>query len=477
MNAEFAERGALQLAIGRMIFDPLRVAAKTVALMQHRHVAVGKPRAFVEMTAGERAQAVEMRLDVAEQRIGQMNAKQIRQRRIGAVEIHSGCIRRQQSRLLGGSRHIVVFARLVHLQLLFVPPRVLDDIDHVRIKQAAKITSEENPMAGSYRIIGAEMSPYSVKVRSYFRYKAIPHQWILRNAASQAEYEKYAKIPIIPLVVTPEGVGIQDSTPIIDAMETLYPEPSIHPDDAVTNFISALIEEFGDEWGNKWMFHYRWARDVDQISAAGRIARMRGPKASEQEHAGFAGKIRARMVDRVWFVGSNAVTAPQIEAGFLAMLELLDSHLAGRPYLFGGRPAFGDFGLWGQIYEMWTDPTAGAIIGGGAPHVLDWVHRMLWPKAEGKFEAWPTLAPTLMPILTKQVGSQFMPWTCANEKALAESQEEFSVTLGDNIWTQKPQKYHARSLGMLRAKYAAVADKAALDPVLEGAGCLAGLRG
>ena len=42
-------------------------------------------------------------------------------------------------------------------------------------------------MADVYRIFGAEMSPYSVKVRSYFRYKAIPHQWVLRNAASQAE--------------------------------------------------------------------------------------------------------------------------------------------------------------------------------------------------------------------------------------------------------------------------------------------------
>jgi glutathione S-transferase len=332
-------------------------------------------------------------------------------------------------------------------------------------------------MADGYRIIGAEMSPYSVKVRSYFRYKAIPHQWILRNAASQAEYEKLARMPIIPLVVTPEGTGIQDSTPIIDQMEKLYPEPSIDPDDGIANFISALIEEFGDEWGNKWMFHYRWARDVDQISSAGRIARMRGPDASEEKHAAFAGQIRARMVERVWFVGSNAVTAPQIEAGFLDMLGLLTNHLEGRPYLFGGRPALGDFGLWGQIYEMWTDPTAGAIIGGGAPHVLDWVHRMLWPKAESKFETWSALEPTLMPILTKQVGTQFMPWTCANEKALLEKQEEFNVTLGDKIWTQKPQKYHARSLGMLRAKYAGVAHKAALDPVLEAAGCLAGLRG
>jgi hypothetical protein len=75
------------------------------------------------------------------------------------------------------------------------------------------------------------------------------------------------------------------------------------------------------------------------------------------------------------------------------------------------------------------------------------------------------------------VGQQFMPWTCANEKALSEAREEFSVTLADKIWTQKPQKYHARSLGMLRAKYADIADKAALDSVLESAGCLAGLRG
>jgi hypothetical protein len=84
-----------------MIFDPLRVATEAIALMQHRHVPVGQPRAFVKMTAGERAQPVEMRFDMAKQRIGQMDAEQVRQRRIGAVEIHSGRIRREQSRLIG----------------------------------------------------------------------------------------------------------------------------------------------------------------------------------------------------------------------------------------------------------------------------------------------------------------------------------------------------------------------------------------
>jgi glutathione S-transferase len=331
-------------------------------------------------------------------------------------------------------------------------------------------------MAEPARIFGAEMSPYSVKVRSYFRYKEIPHRWILRNADTQADYEKFAKLPIIPLVVTAEGASLQDSTPIIDTMDALNPEPWIHPADAVARFVSILIEEFGDEWGNKWMFHFRWTREVDQVASAGRIARMRAPKASEEEHAHLVAQVRKRMVKRVWFVGSNELTSSQIESGFRAMLALLERHLDGRLYLFGGRPAYGDFALWGQIYQLWTDPTAGALIEGTAPKVLDWVQRMLWPRAESAFESWSTLAPTLMPILKDQVGGQFMPWTLANEAALKRGDEELTVRLGDRIWIQKPQKYHARSLAMLRAKYAAVAEKTALDPVLDEAGCLAGLR-
>jgi glutathione S-transferase len=328
-----------------------------------------------------------------------------------------------------------------------------------------------------YRIYGVELSPFSVKIRSFFRYKQIPHQWIVRNADTMADYQKYAKIPIIPLVVTPDEKGLQDSTPIMDSMEELFPDLSTHPSDPVANFVSLLLEEFGDEWGNKWMFHLRWAREEDRLSAAGRIASTMAPKGNEEARIAIRGQIIERMTGRVYFVGSNEVTAPQIEQSFLDAIAQLDTHLAERPYLFGGRPAFGDFGLWGQIYNAWTDPTAAAWIEASAPNVLDWIHRMLNPRAEGEFESWATLAPTLEPFLAEQVGALFCPWTVANAAAMASGEEEFSVELNGKTFTQQPQKYHAKSLVVIRDKYANASGKAELDPVLERTGCLAAMQG
>jgi glutathione S-transferase len=123
-----------------------------------------------------------------------------------------------------------------------------------------------------YRIFGSELSPYSVKVRSYFRYKGIPHEWVVRNASNMDEFRRHARLPLIPLVLTPEGEALQDSTPILERVEAAHPEPSIHPPEPVAAFVSALLEEYGDEWGNKAMFHYRWTYEPDQVSAAARKA-------------------------------------------------------------------------------------------------------------------------------------------------------------------------------------------------------------
>jgi glutathione S-transferase len=331
-------------------------------------------------------------------------------------------------------------------------------------------------VSGNYRIFGSELSPYSVKVRSYFRYKGLPHDWLLRSPANQGEFQKYAKLPLVPLVVTPEGEGVQDSTPIIERFEAANREPSIVPADQALAFLSALLEEYGDEWGNKWMFHYRWAYQPDCWATAERIAQQmmgaQGTLAVAQARAAVA----ERMTGRLGFVGSNATTRPLIEASFKRTLEILNAHLAARPYVLGGRPSLADFGLWGQFYELATDPTPGAIMRASAPNVMAWVARMLAPKAEGPFESWATLSVGLMPLLSEEVGGRFLPWSSANAAAIEKGEKSFTFDLDGKPWSQEPQKYHARSLTEIRRKYAAAKGAPGLDEVLAEAGCLRWLK-
>ncbi len=329
----------------------------------------------------------------------------------------------------------------------------------------------------TYRIYGSELSPYSVKVRSFFRYKNLDHEWILRSPAVQAEFQKYAKLPLVPLVVTPEGEGIQDSTPILERFEASHPEPSVTPADPALAFVSALLEEYGDEWGNKWMFHYRWRYQPDAWSTAERIAQQMMGALGTLAVAQARAAVAERMMGRLGFVGSNDRTQPLIEASFSGALALIDAHLASRPYLLGGRPAMADFGLWAQLYEAATDPTPGTIMRASAPNVMAWIQRMLSPEAKGDFEALQALAPTLLPLLTQEVGGLFLPWSAANAAAIARGDKSFAMSLGGAEWTQEPQKYHARSLAEIRRKYEAARGAAGLEPLLAVSGCLKVLAG
>jgi glutathione S-transferase len=326
-------------------------------------------------------------------------------------------------------------------------------------------------MSASYRIFGSDLSPYSVKVRSYFRYKQIPHSWIVRHTGTMAEFQRYAKLPLIPLVVAPDGTALQDSTPIIEHMERLFPQPALAPADPVSVFVSALVEEYADEWGNKPMFHYRWFYDADQASAADRIARDLLPGAPEDAIRATVANVRERMIPRLRFVGSSPANRDRIEGSFRRQLAILDRHLARRPYLFGGRPALADFGLFAQHYECSTDPTPAALMRDTTTHVLAWIERMLEPRAEGVFEPWADLEPTLSPLLAEEIAGLYFPWATANARALAEGAREFSVDLEGRAFVQETQKYHARSLAALRARYAAIDDRVALDQVLERTGC------
>src|SRR5438552_6764761 len=142
------------------------------------------------------------------------------------------------------------------------------------------------------RLFGSELSPYSVKVRSYLRYKRIPHRWVVRDLTTLAEFQRHARLPLITLVLAPDGTAMQDSTPIIDELEARHPEPSIHPAEPALAFLSALIEAYAVEWDNKPMLHYRWFYVPDQVSAGARLLRETNPGATVEALGGACEMIR-----------------------------------------------------------------------------------------------------------------------------------------------------------------------------------------
>ncbi len=309
-------------------------------------------------------------------------------------------------------------------------------------------------MSDAYRLFGVEASPYSVKVRSYLRYKGIPHIWIVRRMDQMTEFSRYAKLPLVPLVVTPDGQGWQDSTPILDKLEALFPEPSTLGQGGISPFVSLLVEEFADEWVNKPMFHYRWTHPIDQESAAQRIAEEVAPENAPREVTlGMVDAVKARMVPRLPLVGSTPSSAGLIEQSFVRLTEIVESHLAQRPYLFGGRPLLADFALFGQLYELASDPTPGALLKSRAPHTMTWLARMLLPENLGELEPWDALEPTLLPLLREQVAALFLPWSTENTRAVAAGDKRLELTLSGQSFSQEPQRYPAKSLAVLKQKY------------------------
>lgn len=324
-----------------------------------------------------------------------------------------------------------------------------------------------------YVIIGRPESGYSMKVLSAMRYKAAPHEWLDRCRRNEKLFQAHAQVQLIPLVFLPDGSATQDSTPILELLEERYPEPSLHPAEPATRFLSECLEEYGDEWGNKLMFHHRWGYPADQKHRAATLARgMLEGHPLRLLWPIFARVMVRRMVPRMAFAGANENNAPILIESFHRLVEMLEAHLATRPYLFGGRPAFGDFGLWGQLHQASIDPTCGAHLERHGPTILAWTQRMLEPKPEGPFERLSELEPTLRPIFETEV-ARFLAWDAANADAWEAGSERTELTMDGRRYYQKTFKYPARTLGILRGKLAAITADTELDRFLADSGCRA----
>jgi glutathione S-transferase len=331
------------------------------------------------------------------------------------------------------------------------------------------------------RLIGSGSSPYTRKLRAALRYRRIPYRFVIQGSKEQQALPE-RPLPLLPCLVFPGADGqpteaLSDTTPILDRLEAEFDERPLRPRDPALRFIDALIEDYGDEWLSKCMFHYRWAFAPDTKKASaympyGQMITM-PPDTGRQ----FEKMIAERQISRIGVVGSNATTAPVIEASWSRYLGIFDAHLQNQPFLLGNRPGASDFACFGQMTMLViTDPTPMKIALDLSPRAYAWTEMLEdLSGMEVSDSDWIDLRdpPESLGALLGEVGRVYAPFLLANAAAVEAGDERVACEIDGQPWVQDPFPYQAKCLRWLRDQHAALPGPArkTVDRVLAGTGC------
>jgi glutathione S-transferase len=333
-------------------------------------------------------------------------------------------------------------------------------------------------MTTHYDIYGGLGSPYSMKMRAIMRYRRLPHIWYQMRKDSPPIFAN-VKAPVIPVFRFPDGIWMNDSTPLIFELEKRHAERSIVPDDEAQSFLAYLLEDFADEWGTKAMFLYRWLRERDQVQMSEWLSFDRLSGSGRDAIHDAARMFRGRQVGRMALVGCTQANAPLIETTTRQILALLEAHVTEEPYLFGTRPSLADFGWMGQLSQLAVDPTPAEMMRAEFPFTFRWLMNL--DDASGVDGAWRDPFTPLSPAvkgLLRIAGDVYFPFLKANAVAAEAGKETFEFTALGMSYSQGVFKYQVKCLAELRAAYAKLSPntKLRVDPVLEEAQCIAALR-
>lgn len=297
-----------------------------------------------------------------------------------------------------------------------------------------------------HQLIGAEVSLYTGKLRAYLRYKRIPFDEVVatreiyRNVIVPRTGVRY-----IPVLITDDDQALQDTTVIIDALEQRYPQPSVYPAGPLQRLVSVLLETWADEWLVIPAMHYRWSIAENRDFAVAEFGRTSAPEASAEDQWRIGEENAKPFAGALPRLGITDATSTAIETSYHELLAELDQHFARYPFLLGGRPSIGDFGLIGPFYaHLYRDPWSGRLLRNTAPQVERWILRMIDPAAHeqpDEFLPDDQLPGTLLPVLTRMFAEQgpVLQQTLQQVKDWAENNKPRSVEQATGAPTTVPR--------------------------------------
>src|SRR5262245_12927725 len=186
--------------------------------------------------------------------------------------------------------------------------------------------------ANVYRVHGMMQSYFTRKMTGYLDYKGIA--WLFRRFPATSPESAAAGFPGgTPVVETPDGGFMWDSTPMIHHLELRFPEPAVLPTDPVQRFLCYIIEDAADEWIYRTAVGSRWFLPENAAVGGFELARdiaVRMPIACDHAYAGVGAHVRSTCPP----LGVTADTIQLwVDDVLRPWLRVTGAHLAERSYL------------------------------------------------------------------------------------------------------------------------------------------------
>lgn len=299
-------------------------------------------------------------------------------------------------------------------------------------------------MAAPYRIYGMDASFFTQKVLSYFAYKEIPTAYHKKTVALKDEIEKKSGTHLIPVVETPEGGWLTDSTHIAFEMDRRFPDSLLLPDAPLARMMARILEDYIDEWLTLSAMHYRWINEPDRSLAGQSLARdfVGIPQDAVLDAQGKTLISSARDMITHWAMGMTEKldcgldARPEIEGDWIRLVTLLNQHFKHSTFLLGPRPCLADFALYGAVVAHFIfDPTPRKVVTHHGPQLLIWRDRMHKVRAGSEVVDWPVIdsvPETLAPLL-QHIAMGFHPYLLGNHQALSGNQKFVRLDQGYGV--------------------------------------------
>ena len=277
---------------------------------------------------------------------------------------------------------------------------------------------------GTYILYSAPHSLYAGRARAYLIKRCIPFEERSVGHSSFTEIKPIGKLPTIPTLVTPNGEIIRDGAAIIDHFESTFGH-LFRPISPLQDTVSSLFDVIGSEGLRRPAMHYRWnfPEDNDEFLHYHFFSLFR-PDTPDREQKTISVMEMLRTTTKMR--GVTGDTKDLVEALYIELLDALNSHFQHTPYLLGGSPCIGDFGMLAPLYgHLARDPKPAILMKKRAPRVYRWVERMNRESQDAPeyfdcgtdFFQNDGIPETLMAVL-RVVSQDFVPETIASAKFL-----------------------------------------------------------